>query len=121
MTTVYTAHLRAHTPPVLVHEGFAWGALVFGPLWLFAHRVWIAGILVLVADGLIAALPSAALRLALAVALAWLLGLFGQDLRRWSLARRGFVFAHVVAADGPDAALSRLLTRRPDLVVQATA
>ena len=45
-----------------------------------------------------------------------LLGLFGQDLRRWSLARRGFTLAHMLAAPDEDAALARLLGARPDLV-----
>jgi hypothetical protein len=35
---------------------------------------------------------------------------------RWSLARRGFLLAHVLAARTEDEALARLLDRRPDLL-----
>ncbi len=58
-------------------------------------------------------------RAALGLALAVLLGLFGHDLRRWSLARRGFLLAHVVAARDQDEAMARLLAARPDLIETA--
>ena len=118
---IYTAHLRARTAPVLVPEGFAWGALLFGPLWLFAHRAWLAGVLAAVAWVLIATAPGWAVRLPAGLALAWGLGLWGHDMRRWSLTRRGYLLAHVVAAGDRDAALARLLARRPDLTAQAVA
>ena len=112
---VYSAHTRAGRIPVLVPERFSWGAAIFGPLWLFAHRAWIAGIVALLA-ALLASLAPPEWRWALAVALGALLGLFGHDLRRWSLGRRGFLLAHVVAARDRDEALARLLGRRPDLI-----
>ncbi len=112
---VFTVHTRAATAPVLVPERFSWGAAIFGPLWLWAHRAWIAGILVVFAGFLIALAPQE-WRAALAVALAALVGLFGQDLRRWALLRRGFLLAHVIAARDQDEALARLLSVRPDLV-----
>jgi len=113
---LYTVHLAPGRAPVLVREGFSVGALVFGPLWLFFHRAWIAGWLAL------------ALNLALAAAIArnsaiataslaefWLLGLLGRDLYRWGLARRGYALSHVLAARDKEAALARLLAARPDL------
>ncbi len=112
---VISAHTRPASVPVLVPERFSWGAAIFGPFWLLAHRAWIAGIVALLA-ALLATRATPEWRLALAVALGALLGLFGHDLRRWSLARRGFLLAHVVAARDRDAALARLLTVRPDLV-----
>ncbi|MBV8590872.1 MAG: hypothetical protein JO212_12600, partial [Acetobacteraceae bacterium] len=45
----WTVHIREDKPPELVPEGFAWGAFFFGPLWLFLHRAWIAGLLSLAA------------------------------------------------------------------------
>ena len=42
-------------------------------------------------------------------------GLSGHDLRRWSLARRGFTLAEVVAARNAEGAFARLLDRRHDL------
>ena len=116
---VYTAHTRARCPPLLVREGFSFGAFVFGPLWLLAHRAWVAGILALCAYGAIGVLTHGNLSLVLFLAAAWLLGMIGQDLRRWSLERGGYLEAHVVAAPDGDAALSRLLTRRPDLIPDA--
>ena len=116
----WTVHLRAGSAPVLVAEAFSWGAALFGPLWLLAHRAWIPGVLALCAEVAVAAAPTA-LRGVLVVVLIWLLGLFGQDLRRWSLSRRGFVFAHVVAAPTSDAAVVRLLDQRPELGREAMA
>lgn len=112
---VFTAHLRAATPPVLVPEGFSWGAAIFGPLWFWSHRAWIAGILALFAWLAAGAAPIHAWRPWLVATVVVLLGLFGQDLRRWSLARRGFLLAHVVAGRDQDEAAARLLAGRPDL------
>jgi hypothetical protein len=56
---------------------------------------------------------------AVLLVMAWTLGLFGNDLRRWSLARADFLTVHVVAARDEDAALARLLDRRPDLIADA--
>jgi hypothetical protein len=112
---IYTAHIHPTRPPVLVREGFSWAAAIFGALWLFFHRAWIAGVLALCAAVLLGAMGTMPLRLVLELALAWALGLFGQDLRRWSLARQGYLLAHIVAGADEDAALARLLARRPDL------
>ena len=53
---IYTALLKADAEPVLVREGFSWGALIFGPFWLAAHRAWIAAAISLAAYVLIAVL-----------------------------------------------------------------
>lgn len=111
----YTAHLRPGAEPVLVAEGFAWGALLFGGIWLLAHRAWIPGVLALAAAVVIGVVTTAPAKPILEIGLAVLLGLMGRDLRRWSLSLRGYVIAHVVAARNTDAALARLLTLRPDL------
>jgi hypothetical protein len=110
----YTAHIRADRKLVLVKEAFAWGAFVFGPLWLLAHRAWIAAVV----SAVVFALPFAVrppLRGMLILALMLLLGLIGRDLVRWSLGRRGYTFAHVVAGRSPDDAYLRLLEHVPDL------
>jgi Protein of unknown function (DUF2628) len=111
----WTAHIRAGAAPVLVREGFSWGALFFGPLWLAAHRAWIAAILTLAATVLIVVLTGDSVAAALLGALIVLLGLSGQDLRRWSLDHRGYLLAQVVVARSELEALARLLERRPDL------
>jgi hypothetical protein len=99
----------------LVPEGFSWGALFFGPVWLAVHRAWIAAVLALAATLLIVALARGAAAAALFVALVMLLGLSGNDIRRWSLDHRGFLLAQIVAARDELEALARLLDRRPDL------
>jgi hypothetical protein len=111
----WTAHVRQGTAPVLVREGFSWGALFFGPLWLAAHRVWIAAVLTVVATVLIVFLAPEGIAALLITGLVVLLGLSGQDLRRWSLDHRGFLLAQVIASHNELGALERLLTRRPDL------
>ena len=103
---------------MLVREGFSFAAFLFGPFWLLAHRAWIPGVLALCAAIALRFAPGSTGMLA-ALALAWLLGLTGFDLWRWSLERRGFTAAHVIAASDADRALARLLERRPDLTQDA--
>ncbi|MGH7042721.1 MAG: DUF2628 domain-containing protein [Acetobacteraceae bacterium] len=112
---IFTTHLRPGGTPVLVREGFAWGALLFGGFWLLARRAWIAGALALAAAVLIASLIHGPARGVLEAGLAVGLGLTGRDLVRSSLGRRGYRLAHVVAARDADAALARLLDVRPEL------
>lgn len=112
---IYTGHVRPRSPPVLVREGFSWGAFLFGGLWLLCQRVWIMGLLALAGGVLIGALTTDPARIILELGLAILLGLTGRDLKRWSLAWRGYTLVHVIAANSDDAALARLLSARPDL------
>jgi hypothetical protein len=115
---IYTALLKHDAEPVLVREGFAWGALLFGPLWLAAHRAWIPAAISLAACvliGLLAPRPAAAI---LIVGLAVLLGLTGQDLRRWALEWRGYLLVHILAAVNRDDAFMRLMALRPDLAAR---
>jgi hypothetical protein len=113
--TFWTAHVRPGTAPVLVREGFSWGALFFGPLWLALHRAWVPAVLTTAALVLIVLLTDDSLSIALLAALVLLLGLSGHDLHRWSLDHRGFLLAQVIAARNELDALERLLSRRPDL------
>ncbi|HTW70365.1 MAG TPA: DUF2628 domain-containing protein, partial [Acetobacteraceae bacterium] len=107
----WTGYLRPDAAPVLVREGFSWGALIFGPLWLAAHRAWIPAALTLAAIILIVALTSGPSQAVLLLALAVWLGLCGHDLRRWSLRLRGFTLLEVVSARDDTEALGRLLGR----------
>ena len=111
----WTAHVRIGRRPELVREGWSWGAFFFGALWLLIQRAWIAAVLDLVLGVLIGALTDDGTRLVLAFGLAIGQGLLGRDLVRWSLARRGYTLAHVIAARDDEAALGRLLHGRPDL------
>ncbi|MGI4942941.1 MAG: DUF2628 domain-containing protein [Janthinobacterium lividum] len=112
---VWTAHLHPARPPVLVHEGWSWGAAVFGPFWLLAYRAWVPGMIMLAVVVILNLLVTQGLRGLLILGFFLLLGLLGRDMLRWSLARRGYALAHVVAARDGDAAFARLLDARPDL------
>jgi hypothetical protein len=100
---------------MLIREGFSFWAFLFGPFWLFWHRACLAGLGVLA--GLVAVnfLPDP-YGIALALAAHLLLGFQGQDLRRWTLSRRGWSLAHVVLAESADGALARLLQAEPRLL-----
>ena len=111
----WTAHLHERAAPILVREGFSWPALLFGPLWLAWCRAWIAAALDLAATILILALTSGAATAVLLLGQAVLLGLSGNDLRRWTAQLRGYRLTQVVAAHAETEALGRLLARRPDL------
>jgi hypothetical protein len=115
---IYTALLKHDAEPVLVREGFSWGALFFGPIWLAAHRAWIAAAVTLAAYVLIAVFAPTPAATILIAGLALILGFTGQDLRRWALEWRGYLLAHVLAARDQDEAFMRLLVLRPDLTAR---
>jgi hypothetical protein len=84
-------------------------------LWLAAHRAWVSAAFVLAAWLAMGALADGGLLLLLEAGLALVLGFSGHDLRRWSLARRGYTLAEVVTGRHADGAFERLLLRRRDL------
>jgi hypothetical protein len=100
--------------PVLVREGFSWGAFLFGPLWLLAHRLWLPALLWFAAAAVLILLARFG-GAALLPALQFLLGCHARDLQRRALARRGYAQAHVVAERDEELALARLLAARPEL------
>ena len=114
--TFWTAHTRASGTPVLVREGFSWGAFFFGPLWLAMHRAWVAAALALAGGILIVVLLPPSVAVVTMFALAVVLGLSGQDCRRWAMNHRGFMLTQVITARSEPEALGVLLARRPDLV-----
>jgi hypothetical protein len=111
----WTAHIKPDAEPVLLREGFAWGAFFFGPFWLAAQRAWIPAAIVLAVEVLIPVLARGPVSAAAELGLALFLGLTGRDLCRWSVAQRGYTLAQVLAARDESEALARLLARRPDL------
>ena len=118
---IWTAHEKPRAAPILLREGFSFGALGLGPIWLAWHRAWLAAAAVFLLSLLIVILtrPPASGILILGVAL--LVGFSGRDLVRWSIARRGYLETNVVAGRNEDEAQSRLLAERPDLVERAMA
>ena len=129
--TTYTLHLprdaRSGDPAALdeaelVKDAFSWGAFFLTFLWFFFHRLWLAGLGVLVLVFAFGALMQVlnvheAAGTAAALLLQTLIGLEANSLRRWTLARHGFVLADVVtAADRDEAeakAFARWLAPRP--------
>jgi hypothetical protein len=113
---VWTAHEKSNASPVLVREGFSFGALFFGPIWLAAHRAWLPALAMVLLTLLILLLahPPASIILILGVAL--LAGFSGRDLVRWSVTRRGYLETTVVTGRNQYDAQARLLEARPDLV-----
>lgn len=99
-----------------VRDGFAFWAVVFGPLWLIWHRLWWAllgyGVVMIGAALLMAALGlSAETRMLVNLLIALLMGLEAASLRRWTLSRRKWRQLDVVVADDPDAAERRFFDR----------
>jgi hypothetical protein len=107
--------MKPGTVPVLVPDGFSWGAALFGCLWLAWQGAWIPASLVLLADVAAQLVQSAWYGPAVGMTLLLLQGIYGRDLVRWALRLRGFADGPVVAAAGADAALLRLLAECPDV------
>lgn len=107
---IYTVHLRmASREPdrdaVLVKEGFSWPAFFFTVIWALFTRQWLVAV-ILFGAGVVYSLILATLgfdpvaTVAGGVLFNIGVGLLGNDLRRWSLAVRGYREAGVVAGDG---------------------
>jgi hypothetical protein len=117
MVKIYTVHEPAGRSAsdgesVFVREGFCWPALLFGVFWALWHRMWVVSV-ALLAVSMIAGLAvelaglTDAMSAVLQAAVQLGAGLFGNDLRRWSLDRAGYVESAVVAAERRDAAEHR--------------
>ena len=110
----YTVHTKPDCPPVLLLEGWSWGAAIFGPLWLLAQRAWIPAALFGAAVLLVMAVAPPGLGEVVGLGFGVLAGLLGRDALRWSLERRGYLLTHVLAARDEESALARLLLVRTD-------
>ena len=118
---VYTVHLppllSGNTNPMLIAEGFSWGAFLLGVIWALWHRLWIeaAALLALfLAVGVIAdfIVLSEPIEAAILLAISVLIGCGGHDWRRQSLHQRGFRDAGVVVGRSGEDALRRYLDLR---------
>ncbi len=128
---IYTVHSRTHARPgvdldrnlVLVKEGFCWPAFFFGALWALWKRLWLAALAIFTAEapvvsltGLLGAGPE--FRLAAALGLGLMVGYIGDDLRRWTLGRRGFKETGVVGGNDLAEAEMNALGEYPALAEQ---
>jgi hypothetical protein len=94
---------------VFLRDGFHFWAMVFGPLWLLWHRLWLAllgylvvGTALAVAMALLGA-PSDA-RGAVVLLLALLMGLEAASLRRWAYSRGKWQLVDFIVADDKESA-----------------
>ena len=128
---VYTVHLRRQgldpdRDIVLVKEGFCWPALFFSLLWALWCRLWWVALGLLVVEvmlsGAVALLGLDPLsEIAMSLGCAVIVGYVANDLKRWTLRRRGFVEVAVVVADGRDAAERRFYDLNPELAAELAA
>lgn len=106
----FTAHERdsefediaARAEAILfVKEGFAWLALFFPLLWLIYHRMWVVfagfvAILILLEAGVVLLGLEDGVAVISTIALSGVFALLANDLRRWTLARRGYRLVDLV-------------------------
>jgi uncharacterized protein DUF2628 len=122
---VYTVHMRrpALDPERDVHlvkEGFSWPAFFFSFIWALWCRLWLVAAGLLAVELAVSAVISLMegnfwTRTALSLGFAVLVGMVGNDLKRWTLFRRGYLEAAVVTGSGIDAAERRFWEQRPHL------
>lgn len=87
---------------VFVKEGFCWPAFFIAPIWLLWRWMWLVFVLyVVVALGVLAAIDQVAIPVAWIVILLFnlLIGLEANNLRRWTLERRGYRFLGIASGD----------------------
>ncbi|WP_407048812.1 DUF2628 domain-containing protein [Methyloraptor flagellatus] len=104
------AGLPAHDALRFTREGFAWAALVFGPLWALWNRLWLVFlgwlVAILVIEILARVVGEPAATVASFVFAVWF-ALSAADLKRWTLERRGWRLVDLVEASGRDEAEKR--------------
>lgn len=123
---IYTVHLRREgldpdRDIVLVKEGFNWPALLFSLLWALWHGLWLVALGLVLAEVILGTTmrflgAGPWIETAIFTGVAMIFAFIANDLRRWTLRRRGFVQAGVIAGRNRDAAEVRLFDRNPDLV-----
>ena len=97
---------------VFVRDRFSLWAFLFAPLWMVWRRLWLALLLYAVAMtllqvGLWSIGASTLVKFTVGVLVALLIGFEGPTLRRWTLARRGWINHGVVVADDEETAERR--------------
>ncbi|PIO97832.1 DUF2628 domain-containing protein [Pleomorphomonas carboxyditropha] len=114
---IFSVHLLGDAPPqvaadraVFVRDGFAFWAFLLGPLWFLWHREWLGLVgwlviaaLIAVSERWLGSVTGGGFELILALAT----GIVANDIRRLTLALRGFRESGVVEAQSHEAAERR--------------
>ena len=97
---------------VAIKEGFSWGAFFFAPFWALWHGIWWVFIGVLVVYWFIYQVELSLLTFnyseeLILIILGFIFGLFGNDIRRIYLERRGYIFLDIVYDVNTDSAIEK--------------
>ena len=125
---VYTVHIHPRRRDmdrdiVLIKEGFCWPALFFSVLWAIWNGLWLVALLFLLLEAalslvfdlfLFGPLSQAILSVLLAIAI----GLTANDLRRWTLSRRGYRGEGAVVERNLVSAERRFFENNPGLAAE---
>lgn len=116
---LYSVHLRNHgrrtdRDLVLVKEGFSWMAFLFTVIWALVHRMWwvamgVFALFVLIGSALVALGVGETTDGLITLALMVGVGMVGNDLRRWTLARADFQEVAIVSGKNVEDATRRFL------------
>ena len=126
---VYTVHIPAPRPgddpavtdpvedAVAVKEGFCWPAALFSVFWALWHRMWGVALALLALQAAVGGFGAlagigGATGAASGIGVSILIGGFANDVRRWSLGRRGYRERGIILADGAETAVLRYMARR---------
>jgi Protein of unknown function (DUF2628) len=120
---VYTVHMRRPTLDpeediCLVKEGFSWPAFFFSFVWAMWSQLWLVAAGLFALEVVVGALLSRLhdnfwTQTALSLGLAVLIGIFANDLKRWTLFRHNYLEVAVVTGSNIDAAERRFWDQRP--------
>lgn len=116
---LYSVFLRKHgiepeQDLVLVKEGFSWPACLFTFAWALWYRMWwpavgLFSFVVLVGLAASQLSQAEAIESLISVSCAVIIGLLGNDLRRWWLERRDFSEVAIVSGRNEEEAMRRFL------------
>jgi hypothetical protein len=125
---VYTVHIHPRRRDmdrdiVLVKEGFCWPALFFSVLWAIWNGLWLVALLFFLLEAGVSLMfdiflidPPTQVGLSLLLAVA--IGFIANDLRRWTLSRRGYQSAGAVVERDLVSAERRFFENNPGLTAE---
>lgn len=125
---VFTVHTRRggldpDRDIVLVKEGFSWPAFFVTLVWALWCRLWLVALAILAVEiavnaALVGLGADPVSQAAISVGLAAALGFVGNDLKRWTLRRSGYIESDIVTGEGADAAERRFFDRYPEIAAE---